>query len=263
MPYAHHFDPKKKWRQQYLTTKNHILPFILQEHDLPEGARILEIGCGEGGVLKAFTDRGYTCLGIDISSSRIENARKILQEEAESGHITFYAADIHDDKHFERLRGSIDLVILKDAIEHIYEQGKFMDALHKFIKPDGIVFLSFPPWHNPFGGHQQLADSILKFVPWFHIAPRGFYRSILKLFGETDQQIEVLLEIYNTRLSIRKFEKILLETDWKVSKRQFFLVNPGYEIRFGMKPRKQIGLISRIPGVRDFVSTAVYYIISA
>ena len=76
MPYDFHLDPEKKWRQQYLTCKNHILPFILEKVNLPPNAQILEIGCGEGGVLKAFIERGFTCYGIDLSPSRIEMLRK-------------------------------------------------------------------------------------------------------------------------------------------------------------------------------------------
>ena len=262
MPYDFHLDPEKKWRQQYLTCKNHILPFILEKVNLPPNAQILEIGCGEGGVLKAFIERGFTCYGIDLSPSRIENAKKILKEEVEKKLVAFYAFDIHDDQHFEHLFGKIDLVILKDAIEHIYDQEKFLTALHKFIKPEGSVFLSFPPWLNPFGGHQQVADSLLRYVPWFHITPRSLYRNILKLFGETEQRIRGLLEIYDTRLSIRKFDQILSQTNWQVRRRQFFLINPGYEFKFGLKPRKQIDFIGHIPALRDFISTAVYYIVN-
>ena len=262
MPYDFHLDPEKKWRQQYLTCKNHILPFILEKVNLPPNAQILEIGCGEGGVLKAFIERGFTCYGIDLSPSRIENARKILKEEVEKKLVVFYAFDIHDDQHFEHLFGKIDLVILKDAIEHIHDQKKFLTALHKFIKPEGCVFLSFPPWYNPFGGHQQIAASVLRYVPWFHMTPRGLYRNILKLFGETEQRIRGLLEIYDTRLSIRKFDQILSQTNWQVRRRQFFLVNPGYEVKFGLKPRKQIGFVGHIPELRDFISTAVYYVVS-
>lgn len=261
MPYTFHLDPEQKWKQQYLTAKKHILPFILQYHKLPKHAKILEIGCGEGGVLKAFSDVDYTCFGIDIAPSRIEHAKTLLENEVLNKLISFYIGDVHDTKIFEHLIGEIDLIILKDAIEHLNDQKKILNVLHKFIKEDGIVFIAFPPWYNPFGGHQQLAESFLKYVPWFHIFPRTVYRRTLKLFGETEIKIKGLLEIYDTRLSINKFEKLLSRTNWKTRVRQFYLSNPSYEIKFGITSRKQLGLISRIPVLRDFVSTAVYYLI--
>jgi cyclopropane fatty-acyl-phospholipid synthase-like methyltransferase len=68
MPYAHHSDPIAKWQQQYDVTKSHIVPFVLDMHPIAPGGLILEIGCGEGGVLKAFTEMGFRCYGVDISA---------------------------------------------------------------------------------------------------------------------------------------------------------------------------------------------------
>ncbi len=261
MPYEFHHDPRRKWDQQYLTTRDHIIPFIERHFHLPARAKVLEVGCGEGGVLKAFCERGHVCYGLDIAAHRIENAKTMLQEEVDSGKVEFYAADVHDTSVFGHLAGQIDLLILKDAIEHIYEQEKILQVLHKFVKQGGAVFLAFPPWWNPFGGHQQLADSVLRFVPWVHILPRPVYRSILRLFGESQDKIAGLMEIYDTRLSINKFERLLKATHWRVRKRQFFLLNPIYEYKFGIKGRKQSTVVSRIPFVRDFLSTGVYYIV--
>ncbi|MCG8607620.1 class I SAM-dependent methyltransferase [bacterium] len=261
MPYAHHSDPAQKWRQQYLTTKHHILPFILRHHTLPPNAKILEIGCGEGGVLKAFAEAGFLGYGIDISESRIEHGKNLLQKEIKSHVITLYAGDIYDSQQFEHMKGEIDLIVLKDAIEHIPDQQRILDRLHGFLHKRGAVFLAFPPWLNPFGGHQQLAVSFLKYVPWFHIFPRSLYQRILKLCGEPENQIRVLLEIYDTRLSSRRFERILQNTNWRVATRQFYLFNPGYEFKFGIKPKEQLPLFSSVPVIRDLFSTAVFYLV--
>lgn len=263
MPYAFHSDPEKKWRHQYQTTKKHILPFILQYHNLPADARILELGCGEGGVLKAFSDNGYICFGIDLSESRIEHGEQLLREEVCKKQIRLYVGDVHDTELFRHLYGEIDLIILKDALEHIYDQERILNVLHAFLKRDGAVFLAFPPWFNPFGGHQQLAGSLLRYVPWFHILPRNIYRAVLKLFGETETKIKGLMDICDTRLHTSKFEKLLLKTNWRIRKRQFYLFNPAYEFKFGIGGRKQSAVISHIPVLRDFFSTAVYYLVVA
>jgi len=86
MPYDFHLDPEKKWRQQYLTSKNHILPFILEKVNLPPNAQILEIGCGEGGVLKAFIESGFTCYGIDLSPARISKPRRLFVDAHQMGY---------------------------------------------------------------------------------------------------------------------------------------------------------------------------------
>jgi hypothetical protein len=137
-----------------------------------------------------------------------------------------------------------------------------MRALHSYLRPGGAVFFGFPPWLNPFGGHQQLADSWLRYVPWFHVLPRSAYHRILQLCGEPDARQKGLLEIYDTRLSIHKFEKLLRLTGWSVIKRQFYLFNPIYEYKFGIKGRRQFGAISMLPFIRDVVSTGVYYLVT-
>ncbi|MFQ5604007.1 MAG: class I SAM-dependent methyltransferase [bacterium] len=261
MPYAFHSDAAAKWQQQYLTTKNHILPFILKHHRLPANGTVLEIGSGEGGVLKAFAEHGFKGVGIELSQARIEHAKNLFKDDEAGGLITFLAGDIHDTEKFAQFKGQMDLIVLKDAIEHIPDQERILAVLHQFLRKGGAVFLAFPPWHNPFGGHQQLAGSLLKFLPWFHILPKPIYRGILNLFGETDVQIGVLMEIYDTRLSTRKLERLLSKTCWQIKKREFFLFNPIYEVKFGIKGRRQFRFLSRIPILRDFLSTGVYYLI--
>jgi SAM-dependent methyltransferase len=132
-----------------------------------------------------------------------------LEKEIADRKIAFFAGDIHDIIDLDAIRGQIDLIILKDTIEHIVDQARMMRALHSYLRPGGAVFFGFPPWLNPFGGHQQLADSWLRYVPWFHVLPRSAYHRILQLCGEPDARQKGLLEIHDTRLSIHKFEKLL------------------------------------------------------
>ncbi len=261
MPLEFHSDPKKKWEQQYLVTRDHILPFVQGKATLPERANILEVGCGEGGVLKAFCEAGYLCHGVDLAENRIRSANELLAAEVEQGTITFYAGNVHDTELFAHLKGNIDLLILKDAIEHIPEQEKILRALRSFLKPGGLAFVAFPPWRSPFGGHQQLADSRLKYLPWFHILPKTLYRTILRLAGETETQIGVLMEIYDTRLPTSTFERHLRAAGWRIQLRRFFLFNPIYEYKFGIRGKKQFATIAALPHLRDFLSTGVYYLL--
>jgi hypothetical protein len=41
----------------------------------------------------------------------------------------------------------------------------------------------------------------------------------------------------------------------------WFLINPNYQIKFGLRPRKQWAIISAIPYLRNFFTTAAYYLV--
>jgi len=247
---------------QYKVTKNHILPFLEKHINLEKPIRVLEIGCAEAGVLKAFTDLGHTCMGIELSEGRIKLAAAFHEEAVKSGLISFVCRDIYDIDTEKDLSDKFDLVILKDVIEHIHDQGKFMQRLKKYLKPNGKVFFGFPPWQMPFGGHQQICkNKIASKLPYYHLLPRPLYKGILSSFGESAGTVEALLEIKETGISVERFEKILKKEDFTVFKRQFFLINPIYEYKFDLKPRTQNGLLSTIPYFRNFYSTCAYYLV--
>jgi 2-polyprenyl-3-methyl-5-hydroxy-6-metoxy-1,4-benzoquinol methylase len=223
---------------------------------------VLEIGCAEAGVLKAFTELGHTCVGIELSDARTKLARQYLHKELESGYIQFLNEDIHDINPTEKFDRLFDVVILKDVIEHIHDQEKFIQELKKFLTPDGLVFFGFPPWYMPFGGHQQLASNKwLSKIPYYHILPKFLYKSILKMGKERDIQVENLLEIKQTGISIERFRKIVLKNGWEIEKQKSWLFNPIYQWKFGLKPRTVYPIFSSIPGLRNLYTTAAYFVI--
>ena len=79
------------------------------------------------------------------------------------------------------------------------------------------------------------------------------------MFGESEPVITELLEIKETQITIERFEKIVQESGLKVLHQQHFLINPIYKYKFGLQPRKQLGFISAIPYIRNFLTTCVYY----
>jgi len=260
--YGFHRDRKYYFNFIYKTSKNFIVPYIEEYRSLRESDKILEIGCAEGGVLKAFTERGHESIGIEMSEKRVELAREFMSNEIDDGLAQFISKDIYDIDTDAELPHKFDVILLKDVIEHIFHQDKFMARLDQFMSPDGIVFFGFPPWQMPFGGHQQvLRSKLLSKIPYFHLLPRFLYKWILEIFGESDHKIKEMMELTETGLSIERFERIARETNFDIVKKKHYLINPVYHYKFGLKPRKQFSLISSIPILRNFLTTGVYYIL--
>ena len=99
-------------------------------------------------------------------------------------------------------------------------------------------------------------------LPYYHILPASIYKGILKLFKENESRIEGLLEVKSTGITIERFEKILKENNYNIEERMYYFINPNYEVKFGLKPRKGIPIVSSIPGIKNFVTTSAYYLIS-
>lgn len=220
--------------------------------------RVLEIGCGEGGVLKAFINKGCDGVGVEMDASRIENANKFLPEDIAAGRLHFVIKDIYEADTEKDFRGLFDIIVLKDVIEHIHDQSKLIVQMKKFLKTNGVIFFGFPPWYMPFGGHQQICRSRISRLPYIHLLPRFMYKWILK---NRKENVEEMMEIRDTGISIERFEKICKRKGYQLVHNRHYLINPIYEWKFGWKPKTQGSLIKAIPYIRDFFTTCVYYII--
>lgn len=259
MALKQHKDDRVRFEQQVDNSRSYVLPFIAGTKNLGPGINVLEIGCGEGGVLVPFAEAGCHCVGVDLDPKRIDLANGFLEEFVQQGNAEFLYKNVYDDDFLSRFKNQFDVIILKDAIEHIPDQELFIPYLKNLLKRDGQIFFGFPPWYMPFGGHQQIATKKIAMMPYYHILPRPFYKRLLKIFGETDGVIQELMEIYDTRISIERFERIIRKSGLQVLQKQHFLVNPIYKYKFGWKPMKQLRIISAIPYARNFLTTCVYY----
>ncbi|MCI0522507.1 MAG: class I SAM-dependent methyltransferase [Bacteroidales bacterium] len=255
-----HKDRERYFREQAQTTARHVIPFINSILRINEDISVLEIGCGEGGNLLPFLYAGCKRItGIDISGGKISNARSFYSSIAGGDKVEFIAADIYD----AASTGRFDLVMMRDVLEHIHDQKRFLGFVKLFLAQGGVLFIGFPPWNNPFGGHQQMCESrILSKLPWFHLLPKAIYSGILKMFGESDARIEGLLEIKETGINLGWFERTIKQEGFLILKKSLWFINPNFEIKFGLRPRRLPQLPGSIPFLRNFITTTGYYIIS-
>ncbi len=256
-----HSDIKTYFNIQYLTARDHIIPYLSKYMDLKSPLRVLEVGCGEAGVLKAFTESGHKATGIELEQKRVETARSFFEEELKSGKIEFIVRNIYDIDPGKDQLEPFDIIILKDVIEHIPDQERIIPELKKLSKPNGILFFAFPPWYMPFGGHQQIVKSkVLSKLPWIHLLPKYLYRNILKFAGEPSSTIKELMELDDTGISIERFKRIAQQY-YTILDMTLFLINPIYEYKFKLRNRKVLSGLDKIPFIRNFYTTAVYFIL--
>ena len=253
-----HKDRKVYFEMQLKNAEQYVLPFIEEKYPIHAGMRVLEIGCSEAGVLKAFTNKGCIGVGVELDAPRLINARLFVADELSANKITLFSKDIYETTLAE-LGGAFDIIVLKDVIEHIHDQPKLMKYMQTLLTEKGVIFFGFPPWQMPYGGHQQICQGKwMSKIPYYHLLPMPIYKWILKINGEG---VEGLAEIKETGISIERFERIVKQTNYTINNVCHFLINPIYEYKFGWKPKKQFGIVKAIPFVRNFFTSCVYYLI--
>lgn len=257
-----HTDTDLQFLQVYHVTKEHIIPFIERwaKGIIWSECHILDLGCGEGGVIQALVEKGAKVTGIELNANRIVHASQRLSNYIKTGQVQLLVQDAYTyepDSLF-------DLIILKDVIEHIPNQERMIGKLKQFLKLEGYIWFGFPPWQMPFGGHQQMIPSPkwLSLMPYFHLLPTPIYRKILQWAKTPSRTIEHLIEIKKTGISTGRFEKIVKKQGLKIIKRSYYLFNPIYKYKFNLKPIQFPAGIRLIPWwLRDFVTTGVYYLV--
>jgi SAM-dependent methyltransferase len=256
-----HLDRVRYSKEQGETTKKYVIPYVQDLVEINENTRVLEIGCGEGGNLIPFMEIGCRITGVDLNVGQVEVAKEVHSTHPNNKNLTLIADDIYNIS--EGDIGKFDLIMMRDVIEHIPNQEVFLNHLKQFLSEKGKVFFGFPPWQMPFGGHQQICEN--KFaskLPYYHLLPYSLYKGILKMFREKQETIEELVEIKDTGIIIERFQKIVSKNEYKVDKKTIYFINPNYEVKFNLKPRKQLGVVAGIPVLRNFLSTCAYYVIS-
>jgi SAM-dependent methyltransferase len=89
---------------------------------IPEGARVLELGCGAGDLLAAL--RPSFGVGVDFSEAMIAQARKAHPN------LTFLVGDIEDAKFIQTLPGPFDVIVVVDTLGALDDCQAMFERLH-------------------------------------------------------------------------------------------------------------------------------------
>jgi SAM-dependent methyltransferase len=103
-----------------------------------EGKQCLDIGSDNGVISYLLRSQGGTWKSADLDEGSVTAIRELVGSEVyqiDGGRTSF------ED-------GEFDKVVIVDFLEHIPEDGKFIDELHRLLKPGGELIVNVP--HNKY-----------------------------------------------------------------------------------------------------------------
>ena len=105
---------------------------LCKHHPPPPGAKVLDVGCGQGVALEMFREAGLDPLGITLGpDAEVCRQKGLNVQEMDLAFLDFPDA-------------SFDLVWCRHAIEHSVFPFFTLHELHRVLKPGGTLYLEVP-----------------------------------------------------------------------------------------------------------------------
>jgi 2-polyprenyl-3-methyl-5-hydroxy-6-metoxy-1,4-benzoquinol methylase len=254
-PYDRPFESsaEHRARYEYRIGLDCILPLLRAWDVEPKGLRVLDLGCGSGGLAVALAVSGARCSGIDLKADRIQEAVEMAARHGVN--VDFQVGDVLQ---MLKPEGCFDLVVLSEVVEHLGTVRRVADLLawcHEQLAPHGKIYVSFPPWYGPFAGHQAGWPGI-RYIPWYHLLPTSAKKSLVpSQYAAYVQYVEGL-----NRLTIRAFERCTSSAGLTIVRRELYLLRPEYRFRYGV-PQLRWSLLAAVPLLRELATSGAYYLL--
>lgn len=157
----------------------------LQPH-LSGNETILEVGAGIGCTVRVFQEAGYEAAGIEPGEGFQDYSRKRLGANVERAGL--FELDV---------RSCYDAVLLVHVIEHFNSPTRALLAIHRLLKPNGLLYLECPNLAAPFAVRGRLFHfaHVYNFTPWtlLGLAAKCGFRLEAQLSRDYDPNLQILL----------------------------------------------------------------------
>jgi cyclopropane-fatty-acyl-phospholipid synthase len=111
---------------------------IVKKLDIKKGQKILEVGCGWGGMaFEIAKQKGCEVTGISLSKNQINYCKAKAKELGLDNQVSFELAD------YREIKGEYDRIFSVGMFEHVGKKFYkiFFESMNKLLKDDGIFLL--------------------------------------------------------------------------------------------------------------------------
>lgn len=198
--------PGSGFRDTVQRLRPRICPFELLVQEVPDQARVLDVGCGAGlflGLLAKMRS-DIQAIGFDASQGAIETAQRMAQSADIAGRVEFRHVSVDEDWP----EGSFDAVTMVDVMHHLPQgvRASVYDTIVDRIAPGGLFIykdMAKRPFWKAWGN--RLHDLVMA-REWID------YEPVSKAQEECEKRgLELILTADETRLwyghELRVFRK--------------------------------------------------------
>jgi SAM-dependent methyltransferase len=160
-------------------------------------ATCLDVGCSSGVIAAALSPLFAQTFGVDYDGVALGAT------EADSRvRVGFLRGDA---MRLPFPDGSIDVVICAQVYEHVPDDERLFQEIHRVLAADGVVFFSGPNWLYPIEPHY--------FLPFLHWLPGKWADGYLRLSGLGDVYYERSRHLWGLRRLAYRFEVVDISVD--------------------------------------------------
>ncbi len=131
---------------------------------LPRGARLLDVGSGEGEWIDRALQKFDHVVGLEISQVAVDLLRERFKD---NYRVEISGRTIVELSEMSGQTGTYDVVTMLDVMEHLSDVYVLLHSAYQLLRPGGIIVTTTPNWYdkllipitrNPF--HLQAHSSV-------------------------------------------------------------------------------------------------------
>lgn len=212
------------------------------------GLAVLDFGCGHGAMAIEAAGRGATrVLGVDLDEERIGFARSQLRGDYRryAGIVDFACVDL------AAVTDAFDIVLTKDALEHIEDLDGVLREIGRVLKPGGRLLAGFGPlYYSPFGDHGRFRGR--KGMPWLPVLlpERLLFALASRWLG---RPVRSATDLGLNKLTPRQFRTLVQRQGWRVD---------AINYNQGSKPLMfMMRWLRRVPAIEKYFTVSIYTVL--
>jgi SAM-dependent methyltransferase len=150
-----YFTARESWRDWRIEAN-----LLIAGARVSRGTRVLEIGCGGGGLLRLFRERGAAAVGVDTLPVALNLARRRGDYSCPSSLVRIGA-----DHNLPFRDGAFDVIVGQHVLEHLPDVDAALREWKRLLKPHGRLALATPNARYSDPTHFADADHVHVFAP--------------------------------------------------------------------------------------------------